>query len=66
MNGDKNNNTGVYISLHIPLDQIQLAVRGGSILFITEPSSTTTSTVKNPIHLLIALDENNHAEGKKR
>ncbi|KAF2354035.1 P-type trefoil domain [Trinorchestia longiramus] len=47
-----------------PLSSIPLHVRGGAILPIQKPSSTTTQSVSNPMGLLVALDWNRTAEGE--
>lgn len=47
-----------------PLDTIPLLLRGGCILPVQRPSSTTTASRKKPFGLLITLNETENAEGE--
>uniref|UniRef100_A0A8C5TYL5 alpha-glucosidase n=1 Tax=Malurus cyaneus samueli TaxID=2593467 RepID=A0A8C5TYL5_9PASS len=49
--------------LPTPADKMGLHVRGGYIFPAQEPGNTTVASRKNPMGLLIALDENNEASG---
>lgn len=55
---------GEYYVLPAPIDTIPLLIRGGSILPAQIPSVTTTESRKNNFELLIALDENENANGE--
>uniref|UniRef100_G3U1B0 Sucrase-isomaltase n=1 Tax=Loxodonta africana TaxID=9785 RepID=G3U1B0_LOXAF len=52
-----------YINIHLDADKIGLHLRGGYIIPIQQPSVTTTASRMNPLGLIIALNENNTAEG---
>uniref|UniRef100_A0A8C0ZWV6 Sucrase-isomaltase, intestinal n=1 Tax=Castor canadensis TaxID=51338 RepID=A0A8C0ZWV6_CASCN len=47
-----------------PLEHINLHVRGGYILPLQQPAQNTYYSRKNPLGLIIALDENNEAKGE--
>ncbi|XP_048201809.1 sucrase-isomaltase, intestinal [Perognathus longimembris pacificus] len=51
------------VNMYLPEDKIGLHLRGGYIIPIQEPDVTTTASRKNPLGLIIALDENNIAKG---
>ncbi|XP_075403992.1 sucrase-isomaltase, intestinal [Tenrec ecaudatus] len=51
------------INMYLPADKIGLHIRGGYIIPIQQPAVTTTASRKNPLGLIIALDENNQAKG---
>nr|XP_012150826.1 PREDICTED: lysosomal alpha-glucosidase-like isoform X3 [Megachile rotundata] len=53
-----------YYTLNAPLDIIPLMIRGGSILPVQRPATTTTESRKNDLELLIALDHVNKAKGE--
>ena len=55
---------GEYVKLDAPLEKINVAVRGGSIIPILPPKTTTTETRKQNFTLLAALDENEKACGE--
>ncbi|XP_020288298.1 lysosomal alpha-glucosidase-like [Pseudomyrmex gracilis] len=55
---------GEYYILPAPIDTIPLLIRGGSILPAQTPGVTTTESRKNNFELLIALDENENANGE--
>ncbi|XP_053315016.1 sucrase-isomaltase, intestinal [Spea bombifrons] len=61
--GVKVNETGKWVELPAPLEHINLHVRGGYILPMQEPGINTHHSRKNPIKLLVALDENQSAHG---
>jgi lysosomal alpha-glucosidase len=52
-----------HVTLSAPLDTIPVHVRGGSIIALQEPNTTTTESRKNPFALLVALDNNQSGEG---
>uniref|UniRef100_A0A2K5L4M8 Sucrase-isomaltase n=1 Tax=Cercocebus atys TaxID=9531 RepID=A0A2K5L4M8_CERAT len=51
------------VDMYLPADKIGLHLRGGYIIPIQEPDVTTTASRKNPLGLIVALDENNSAKG---
>ncbi|XP_012510792.1 PREDICTED: sucrase-isomaltase, intestinal, partial [Propithecus coquereli] len=51
------------VDMYLPADKIGLHLRGGYIIPIQQPDVTTTASRKNPLGLIIALDENNTAKG---
>ncbi|XP_058151204.1 sucrase-isomaltase, intestinal [Dasypus novemcinctus] len=51
------------VNMYLPGDKIGLHIRGGYIIPIQEPAVTTTESRKNPLGLIIALNENNTAKG---
>jgi len=55
---------GEHISLDAPIEKINVAVHGGSILPVLPPKTTTTETRKQNFTLLVALDENESADGE--
>ncbi|XP_056421060.1 sucrase-isomaltase, intestinal isoform X1 [Hyla sarda] len=52
------------VELDAPLEVINLHVRGGYIIPWQDPANNTEYSRKNFIGLLVALDDNEHAEGK--
>ncbi|XP_035110446.3 maltase-glucoamylase isoform X1 [Callithrix jacchus] len=58
------NARGKWKTLPAPLDHINLHVRGGYILPWQEPALNTHLSRKNPLGLIIALDENKEAKGE--
>ncbi|XP_073692479.1 sucrase-isomaltase, intestinal-like [Garra rufa] len=54
----------VKVFLHIPADKLGLHLRGGAILPTQTPDVTTTYSRRNPMGLLIALDDNKAASGE--
>ncbi|XP_055458101.1 maltase-glucoamylase isoform X1 [Psammomys obesus] len=52
------------IEMELPGDKIGLHLRGGYIFPIQQPATTTTASRKNPLGLIIALDENKEARGE--
>ncbi|XP_051054776.1 sucrase-isomaltase, intestinal [Phodopus roborovskii] len=51
------------VDMYLPADKIGLHLRGGYIIPIQEPNVTTTASRKNPLGLIVALDENQTAKG---
>ncbi|XP_036301753.1 sucrase-isomaltase, intestinal [Pipistrellus kuhlii] len=51
------------VDMYLPGDKIGLHLRGGFITPIQQPAVTTTASRKNPLGLIVALDENNRANG---
>ncbi|KAL0592713.1 Sucrase-isomaltase, intestinal, partial [Plecturocebus cupreus] len=49
--------------MYLPADKIGLHLRGGYIIPIQQPDVTTTASRKNPLGLIVALNENNTAKG---
>ncbi|XP_073709957.1 sucrase-isomaltase, intestinal isoform X1 [Misgurnus anguillicaudatus] len=54
---------GQFLNMDAPLDKINLHVRGGYILPCQKPESNTKHSRKNPLGLLVALDDNGSAKG---
>nr|XP_015216325.1 PREDICTED: sucrase-isomaltase, intestinal [Lepisosteus oculatus] len=50
--------------LFLPIDKIGIHVRGGAILPIQEPAVTTVYSRRNPMGLIIALDDSGNAGGE--
>ncbi|XP_077980434.1 lysosomal alpha-glucosidase-like [Glandiceps talaboti] len=55
---------GKYIKLDAPMDKLNLHVRGGHILPLQEPNTTTTESRKNKFILLVALSLDGVANGE--
>ena len=55
--------SGLNMTMHAPLEHINLHIRGGSVLALQEPGYTTRETRNGAYNLTIALDTNNEAEG---
>ncbi|XP_054985594.1 maltase-glucoamylase [Sorex araneus] len=51
-------------TMMLPKDKIGLHLRGGYIFPIQQPATTTVASRKNPLGLLIALDEKREAKGE--
>ncbi|ELK15857.1 Sucrase-isomaltase, intestinal [Pteropus alecto] len=51
------------VAMYLPGDKIGLHLRGGYIIPIQQPAVTTNASRKNPLGLIVALDENNTAKG---
>ncbi|XP_026269884.2 sucrase-isomaltase, intestinal isoform X2 [Urocitellus parryii] len=51
------------VDIPLPADKIGLHLRGGYIIPTQEPAVTTTASRKNPLGLIIALNETNMAQG---
>uniref|UniRef100_A0A8C0TM78 Sucrase-isomaltase n=1 Tax=Canis lupus familiaris TaxID=9615 RepID=A0A8C0TM78_CANLF len=51
------------VNMYLPGDKIGLHLRGGYIIPIQQPAVTTTASRKNPLGLIVALDDNNIAKG---
>ncbi|XP_055509931.1 lysosomal alpha-glucosidase-like isoform X1 [Leucoraja erinacea] len=62
-NGSAIHSKGQYIVLQAPLDTINVHVRGGFILPIQEPSTTTAASRGNPLDLIVALSNQGGARG---
>ncbi|KAM9274801.1 sucrase-isomaltase, intestinal [Cariama cristata] len=52
-----------WTSMYLPADKLGLHLRGGYIYPIQQPANTTVASRKNPMGLIIALDDNNEASG---
>ncbi|XP_072330551.1 sucrase-isomaltase, intestinal [Scyliorhinus torazame] len=52
------------VNMHVPGDKLGLHVRGGFIFPTQQPAKTTFYSRKNPMGLLIALDEKGKASGE--
>ncbi|XP_051499825.1 maltase-glucoamylase-like isoform X2 [Apus apus] len=53
-----------WVTLHLPGDKLGLHLRGGHIFPFQRPSTTTSASRKNPLGLLVALDDNAEAVGE--
>ncbi|XP_015233743.1 PREDICTED: sucrase-isomaltase, intestinal [Cyprinodon variegatus] len=53
-----------FVNVHLPAEKLGLHIRGGAILPTQEPEVTTTYSRRNPMGLIIALDDNNKASGE--
>ncbi|KAF5974245.1 alpha-glucosidase precursor (maltase) [Fusarium coicis] len=51
------------VTLDAPLEHINLHIRGGTIFTLQKPGNTTAATRRNPFSLILALDDNEYAEG---
>ncbi|XP_051012796.1 sucrase-isomaltase, intestinal [Acomys russatus] len=51
------------VDMYLPKDKIGIHLRGGYIIPTQEPNVTTTASRKNPLGLIVALDENQTAKG---
>ncbi|XP_038549707.1 maltase-glucoamylase, intestinal [Micropterus salmoides] len=52
------------VKMYLPADKLGLHIRGGAILPTQRPDVTTTYSRRNPMGLIVALDENNQAAGE--
>lgn len=55
---------GENVTMSAPLEHVNLHIRGGSIIPLQKPGSTTAATRRTPWSLVVALDDDGHAEGK--
>ncbi|KAM6100899.1 LOW QUALITY PROTEIN: maltase-glucoamylase-like, partial [Pterocles gutturalis] len=55
---------GQWAELHLPPDRLGLHVRGGHVVPTQEPATTTAASRRNPLGLIVALDENGEAAGE--
>ncbi|XP_054598752.1 sucrase-isomaltase, intestinal isoform X2 [Nothobranchius furzeri] len=53
-----------YDELYLPAEKLGLHIRGGAILPTQRPEVTTTYSRRNPMGLIIALDDNKQAAGE--
>ncbi|KAK2538509.1 maltase-glucoamylase [Columba guinea] len=61
--GAKLNVRKQWTDLYLPADKLGLHLRGGYIYPTQEPGNTTVASRRNPMGLIIALDDNNAASG---
>ncbi|XP_061575113.1 sucrase-isomaltase, intestinal isoform X2 [Cololabis saira] len=54
----------MHVELHLPGDKLGLHIRGGGILPTQRPDVTTTYSRRNPMGLIVALDDNKQAAGE--
>ena len=57
------NSPGDFVDFSVTLDDLPLHIRGGSILPLQEPSTTTTATRASPVTLIVAPDRDGNADG---
>ncbi|XP_071390650.1 sucrase-isomaltase, intestinal [Centroberyx affinis] len=55
---------GQHVDMHLPGDKLGLHIRGGAILPTQRPAVTTTESRRNPMGLIVALDDNQQAAGE--
>ncbi|XP_068026417.1 LOW QUALITY PROTEIN: maltase-glucoamylase-like [Melanerpes formicivorus] len=53
-----------WVHLHLPADKMGLHLRGGHIFPVQQPATTTVQSRKNPMGLIIALDDKEEAVGE--
>ncbi|XP_030650308.1 maltase-glucoamylase, intestinal [Chanos chanos] len=53
-----------HVNMYLPADKLGLHIRGGAILPTQRPAVTTTFSRRNPMGLIIALDDRNEASGE--
>uniref|UniRef100_A0A8C8BMQ7 alpha-glucosidase n=1 Tax=Otus sunia TaxID=257818 RepID=A0A8C8BMQ7_9STRI len=53
-----------WTDMYLPADKMGLHLRGGYIFPFQRPATTTVASRKNPMGLIIALDDNNEAAGE--
>ncbi|KAM7331303.1 hypothetical protein ACRRTK_010492 [Alexandromys fortis] len=51
------------VEMYLPADKIGLHLRGGYVIPTQDPDVTTTASRKNPLGLIVALDDNGGAVG---
>uniref|UniRef100_A0A4W5NR19 Maltase n=1 Tax=Hucho hucho TaxID=62062 RepID=A0A4W5NR19_9TELE len=52
------------VEMYLPADKLGLHIRGGAILPIQRPAVTTVYSRRNPMGLIVALDDKNRAAGE--
>ncbi|XP_077637215.1 maltase-glucoamylase [Crocuta crocuta] len=52
------------VEMELPGDKIGLHLRGGHVFPTQQPATTTVASRRNPLGLIIALDENKEAKGE--
>uniref|UniRef100_A0A4W6E7F6 alpha-glucosidase n=1 Tax=Lates calcarifer TaxID=8187 RepID=A0A4W6E7F6_LATCA len=57
-------NRKTYVDMFLPADKLGLHIRGGAVLPTQRPDVTTTYSRRNPMGLIVALDDNNQAAGE--
>ncbi|XP_054662763.1 maltase-glucoamylase-like isoform X2 [Grus americana] len=53
-----------WMNMYLPEDKMGLHLRGGYVFPFQQPATTTVASRKNPMGLIIALDDNNEAIGE--
>uniref|UniRef100_A0A8C5CTQ6 alpha-glucosidase n=1 Tax=Gadus morhua TaxID=8049 RepID=A0A8C5CTQ6_GADMO len=53
-----------HFDMYLPADKLGLHIRGGAILPTQTPAVTTTYSRRNPMGLIVALDDNQRAAGE--
>ncbi|XP_075583620.1 maltase-glucoamylase-like [Pelecanus crispus] len=53
-----------WTDMYLPADKMGLHLRGGYVFPFQRPATTTVASRKNPMGLIIALDDNNEAVGE--
>jgi len=52
------------VTVDTPWDHVPIFLRGGSVIFQRSPELTLTKTLQNSLQLIVALDENEAAQGE--
>ncbi|CAL8361168.1 unnamed protein product [Merluccius merluccius] len=55
---------GQHFDMHLPANKLGLHIRGGAILPTQRPAVTTTYSRRNPMGLIVALDDSQQAAGE--
>ncbi|KAM9853733.1 sucrase-isomaltase, intestinal [Aulostomus maculatus] len=53
-----------HVTMHLPAEKLGLHIRGGAVLPTQKPNVTTTFSRRNPMGLIVALDDNKQAAGE--
>ncbi|XP_008283297.1 maltase-glucoamylase, intestinal [Stegastes partitus] len=54
----------MHVNMHVPAEKLGLHIRGGAILPTQRPEVTVTYSRRNPMGLIIALDDDDQAAGE--
>ncbi|XP_074535530.1 sucrase-isomaltase, intestinal [Halichoeres trimaculatus] len=57
-------NRKTWVDMYLPAEKLGLHIRGGAILPTQKPDVTTTASRRNPMGLIVALDDRNQASGE--
>ncbi|XP_069583495.1 sucrase-isomaltase, intestinal isoform X1 [Ranitomeya imitator] len=62
--GSKYESRKQYVNMHLPIDKLGLHLRGGYIFPTQQPDVTTEASRKKPLGLIVALDDDQKANGE--